>query len=189
MPTAASSSISKRAFGSLISRITDIMVTLLPDPDSPTMPSVSPSDRVSDTPSTALTRPSSVRKETLRSRTSSSGSPVMAPPSCGPSCGPDPRIEPGVADVDEGVGQHDEERPVHHGGHDRRQVEVGQGLIGEIADPVDAEDHLGEQRPAGDQGPEVKPEQAHERDHGGAQRVPQQHLPLGDPLRAGGPDE
>ena len=65
-----------RAFGSVMSRITDIMVTLLPEPDSPTMPSVSPSARVRDTPSTAWTVPSSVRNETLRLRTSSSGSAI-----------------------------------------------------------------------------------------------------------------
>jgi hypothetical protein len=37
-------------------------VTDLPDPDSPTMPSVSPGWRENETPSTALTRPSSVGK-------------------------------------------------------------------------------------------------------------------------------
>src|SRR5437763_2728960 len=163
------------------------MVTLLPEPDSPTMPSVSPSDRMSDTPSTALTRPSSVRKETLRSRTSSSGSAVMA--AVPPSCRPDPRVEPGVADVDDGVGQHDEEGPVNHGGYDRRQVEVVQCLVGEVAHPVDAEHHLGEQSRSRDQGTEVQPEQAHERDHGRPQRVPEQHLPLGDALGTSGPDE
>ena len=52
----------------MISRITDIIVTLLPEPDSPTIPSTSPFASVKQTPSTALTRPSSVRKETLRSR-------------------------------------------------------------------------------------------------------------------------
>ena len=37
-------------------------VTLFPEPDSPTMPSVSPRSRVNETPSTALTTPSSVWK-------------------------------------------------------------------------------------------------------------------------------
>ena len=37
-------------------------VTLLPEPDSPTMPSVLPSSTVNETPSTALTIPSSVLK-------------------------------------------------------------------------------------------------------------------------------
>ena len=51
----------------------DITVTLLPEPDSPTMPSTSPGATSNETPSTARTSPSSVRKETRRSRTSSSG--------------------------------------------------------------------------------------------------------------------
>src|SRR4051812_50230120 len=56
-----------------MSRRTDIIVTLLPEPDSPTIPSTSPWPSVNETPSTARTTPSSVLKETLRSRTSRSG--------------------------------------------------------------------------------------------------------------------
>jgi len=56
-----------------MSRSTDIIVTLLPEPDSPTIPSTSPWPSVNETPSTARTTPSSVLKETLRSRTSSRG--------------------------------------------------------------------------------------------------------------------
>src|SRR5215472_13457077 len=108
---------SKVALGSTISRITDIIVTLLPEPDSPTMPSVSPSATVKDTPSTALTTPSSVRKLTLRLRTSSSGSAITTPPSGRPHS----RIERGIRDVHQGVRHHDEERPVDHCRHDRRQ--------------------------------------------------------------------
>ena len=58
---------SNTAFGSMMSRITDIIVTLLPEPDSPTMPTTSPFATEKLTPSTARTRPSSVRNETLRS--------------------------------------------------------------------------------------------------------------------------
>ncbi len=47
-------------------------VTLLPQPDSPTMPSVWPFSTVKLTPSTALTMPSSVRKYVFRSLTSRS---------------------------------------------------------------------------------------------------------------------
>src|SRR5918911_5260014 len=54
--------------------ITVSQVTLLPDPDSPTTPSVSPGEMASETPSTAFTTPSSVGKWTLRSFTSSRGS-------------------------------------------------------------------------------------------------------------------
>ena len=42
-------------------------VTLLPQPDSPTIPSVLPFSIEKETPSTALTIPSSVRKCVLRS--------------------------------------------------------------------------------------------------------------------------
>src|SRR5262249_62318822 len=67
-------------FGSVISRITDIIVTLLPDPDSPTIPTTSPSPTVKETPSTARTIPSSVRNETWRSLTSSRGSAGISGP-------------------------------------------------------------------------------------------------------------
>ena len=40
----------------------DIIVTLFPEPDSPTTPSVSPGRISNDTPSTAFTIPSSVLK-------------------------------------------------------------------------------------------------------------------------------
>ena len=46
--------------GSSISRISDRAATVLPDPDSPTIPSVSPAATEKLTPSTARTTPSSV---------------------------------------------------------------------------------------------------------------------------------
>ena len=52
--------------GSGISRITERLVTDLPLPDSPTMPSVSPFLSSKLMPSTALTMPSSVAKYVLR---------------------------------------------------------------------------------------------------------------------------
>ncbi len=45
--------------------------TLLPEPDSPTMPSVCPASTEKDTPRTACTTPSGVRNDTYRSCTSS----------------------------------------------------------------------------------------------------------------------
>ena len=51
----------------------DIIVTLFPEPDSPTTPSVWPGRTENETPSTALTMPSSVLKYVRRSRTSRSG--------------------------------------------------------------------------------------------------------------------
>src|SRR3954471_8618655 len=47
-------------------------VTLLPQPDSPTMPRVRPRSRLKSTPSTARTSPSSESKTVVRPRTSSS---------------------------------------------------------------------------------------------------------------------
>jgi hypothetical protein len=44
------------------SRITESAVTLLPHPDSPTIPSVSPGNTSSETPSTARVIPSTVKK-------------------------------------------------------------------------------------------------------------------------------
>src|ERR1700755_494808 len=52
----------------------DLAQTLLPEPDSPTMPSVSPACRSKLTPSTARTGPESVRNQVRRSRTCSNGS-------------------------------------------------------------------------------------------------------------------
>jgi hypothetical protein len=51
-----------RPGGVAIRRITERLVTDLPEPDSPTTPSVSPLSRWKLTPSTALTVPSSVSK-------------------------------------------------------------------------------------------------------------------------------
>ena len=51
-------------------------VTVLPEPDSPTMPTTSFSAMSNDTPSTAFTTPRSVVNRTRMSRTDSSGLPA-----------------------------------------------------------------------------------------------------------------
>ena len=51
-----------RPGGSATRRSTDSAVTLLPQPDSPTTPSVSPIRTVKETPSTARTTPAAVKK-------------------------------------------------------------------------------------------------------------------------------
>ena len=57
----------------------DSAVTLLPQPDSPTMPSVRPASRPKLTPSTAANSPPSIVKRVVRSRTSSrDGPPTLA---------------------------------------------------------------------------------------------------------------
>src|SRR6202035_3014269 len=52
--------------GSSSSRMIDFAVTLLPEPDSPTMPSVSPGRNEKLTPSTARTTPVSVKNHVCR---------------------------------------------------------------------------------------------------------------------------
>ena len=61
-------------------------------------------------------------------------------------------------------------------------------VVGQLADPVQAEHHLGEQRAAADERAEVEAEEADERDQRRAQRVAEQHAPLRQPLGARGPD-
>src|SRR5436190_8419973 len=148
-----STSPSTTAFGSRIRRITAIIETVLPEPDSPTTPTTSPSATESERRSTARTIPFSVRNETLRSRTSNNASGTAHP-----------RIEPGVHEIDERVREHDEERRVDHGREDHRQVEVLQRVERQLADPVQAEHDLGEERPAAHERAEVEPEEADERD-------------------------
>ena len=76
-------------------------VTLLPHPDSPTIPSVSPAATLNETPLTAWIVPRSVQKWTWRSSTASSGSPLAgvvvptAPAASGPG-GSDTAAELGV---------------------------------------------------------------------------------------------
>jgi hypothetical protein len=67
---------SKRAFTPRVRPSIVIAVTLLPEPDSPTIPSTWPRSSVNETPSTALTTPSSVANWTLRPLTSSSRSAI-----------------------------------------------------------------------------------------------------------------
>ena len=71
-------------------------LTLLPEPDSPTTPRVSPGSIENETPSTALTNPSSVGKWTLRSLTSRSGNRLI-------DVVPHPRVQERVDDVHEEV--------------------------------------------------------------------------------------
>ena len=72
---------SNLAFGPRVSPISVIAVTDLPEPDSPTIATISPAATENETPSTAWTTPSSVANETLSPSTFSSGaaSPVVIP--------------------------------------------------------------------------------------------------------------
>src|SRR5262245_25155356 len=98
-------------------------VTLLPLPDSPTMPSVFPFSMLKLTPSTALTIPSSVSKYVFRSLTSSSAIDVSSSPRFrGALRQPDPRVYPGVQDVDDEVEDDDGQCSEHHHAHYDRQI-------------------------------------------------------------------
>ncbi len=61
-----------RPGGSIRPRI-EKPVTVLPEPDSPTSPMISPGDRSNDTPSTALIAPARVANSVRRSRTERRG--------------------------------------------------------------------------------------------------------------------
>src|SRR3954467_13535959 len=164
-----------------MSRITVNIATVLPEPDSPTMPSTSPRAIENDTPSTARTSPLSVLKETLRSRTSSSGS--------GSGSGmTDARVEQCIDEVDGGVDDDDEEGGVDDRRHDHGQVELLQRLVRQPAEPVQVEHDLDEERASADQGAEVEPEEAHEGDQRRTQRVPEKDAPFAQALGVRRPD-
>src|SRR5512133_3549398 len=74
LPLKSASPRTMRPGGWGISPRIDIVLTLLPEPDSPTIPSVSPGKRSYEMPSTACTTPSSVVNSTTRSRIERSGS-------------------------------------------------------------------------------------------------------------------
>src|SRR5262245_12147590 len=148
----------------LIRPMTVRKLTLLPEPDSPTMPSVSPGWIENETPSTALTIPSSVGKWTRRSLTSRSGS-AIAPtvPLAGRiSRVPHPGVEEGVDDVDHQVGERHEERRHDRHVQDRVQVPPGHGVDREVPETLDVEDGLGDDRP-GEEAGQVQNEHGQER--------------------------
>src|ERR1700752_292863 len=73
LPSNRTSPASIRPGGDGIKRMTESAVTLLPDPDSPTMATVSPARTSKDTWSTAVRRPRSLLKRVVRLRTCSRG--------------------------------------------------------------------------------------------------------------------
>src|ERR1035437_50040 len=100
-----------RPAGAGSSRITARFVTLLPQPDSPTRPSVSPSSRSKETPFTAWTVPSWVRNRTIRSRTDRRATPLPLQARVESPAQPvAQQIEPDGADHDRGTREEDEVR-------------------------------------------------------------------------------
>src|SRR6185436_2959040 len=75
-PSSRMAPLTMRAAGRGTSRRSDSAVMVFPQPDSPTMPSVSPSRREKLTPSTALTTPLRVKQYVRRSSTSRMTSPI-----------------------------------------------------------------------------------------------------------------
>src|SRR5213594_4035528 len=111
------------AFGSLMMPTTLNSDIVLPEPDSPTMPTISRGAMRKEIPSTARTSPRSVRNETERSRTSSSaGSAFKA----------HPRIEYDIDEIDKRIGRDHKKGCVHHIGHDHRQIQVLERVIGQL---------------------------------------------------------
>src|SRR5689334_9567198 len=175
----------KREFGERVRPINVITVTDFPEPDSPTIATVSPRLTVNETPLTARSRPSSVANETSRSSISSSCSFIQSS-SPRPLAGdPDPGIEQRVHHVGEGAEQHDEEGGEHRAHHDRRDVEVADRLSFVLADAWKVEHGLGDQRGAAKQGGEVQPEQGDDRHQRVTQHMAGEHLPLAQALGPG----
>src|SRR5437868_4443787 len=123
-------------------------VTLLPEPDSPTMPRVWPLSTLNETPSTARTTPSSVLKYVFRSLTSSSAisrssdaeKRARAAPGVlqgGPSLAkPNTWVDHRVQQVDQQVERDDAEGREHDHPLLRRQVEILDCLDRGLAEPL-----------------------------------------------------
>ena len=100
-------------------------VTLLPEPDSPTIASTSPGARSKRDAVDRLQQPAfGGEADPQVARRESSAAALIAPTVPEPH----PRVEVGVGDVDEGVEEDDEEGAEEGDRHDRRQVEVGRSL-------------------------------------------------------------
>src|SRR2546427_11639839 len=95
-------------------RMSERAVTVLPQPDSPTSPSVSPAASSKDTPSTARTTPSRLKNCVCRSLTArSSGTPLPFPSKAAETTGQCLGLQPrdecvARAVADAGEGQHED---------------------------------------------------------------------------------
>src|ERR1044072_3697837 len=176
-PASTSSSPSSRpepesaALGELVRPTIVCAATLLPAPDSPTIATTSPAPSSNETPSTACSTPRSVLNETFRSATESRGTVPVAGLAIGALPEPHARVELRVGDVDQRVEDDDEEGAEQGHGHQRRQAEPFHGFRRILADPVQAEQLLGEDRAAADHGAEVEAEEGDDRDQRVAQDV------------------
>ena len=147
-------------------------VTLLPEPDSPTMPSVLPSlDRERD----AVDRlhDAVVRLEV--------GPEVVDLEESASSVEADARIDEGVGNVDHDVEDDDAERREDDDALDHRQVEVSRAWTASRPRPGQAEDRLGEDG-AAERDADVHPEHRHDRQERVAEHVVRITCGSGAPL-------
>src|SRR5712691_5610639 len=129
------------------------------------------------------------------SKTSSAPGGATTPPPAaaaatgvGPGCVSgiaNPRVEVAVDDVGEQVGEDDDDRGHEQPRHDGVEVELVE-LVAEVeAHAVEAEDRLGDDRPA-EQAADVERDHGHERDEGVAEDVLHDHAPFRKALRPRG---
>src|SRR5918992_4588607 len=154
-------------------------VTLLPDPDSPTTPRVSPWSTEKEIPSTALTSPSSVGKWTRRSLTWRRGSANLRVPYS--------RIQERVDHVNDQIGHHDEERRHDGDAHDDGEILGPDALDRVFPDPIEVEHGLRDDGPT-EQVPQIHAEHGDHGGQGGPKPVLEDDPPLRQPLGSGGPD-
>src|SRR5436190_2619764 len=153
-------------------------VTLFPEPDSPTTPSVSPRSSWKLTPETALTIPSSVRKRVCRSVTSRIATSGREP---------DSRIEPRVRDVDEEVEDDHGQRREDDDPDDDGEVVPVRRLDQLCAEPAQVEHRLGEDG-AAEREADVHTEDRHDRQQAVAQHMLEQNARAAGSFRPRRPD-
>src|SRR5689334_15833238 len=112
------------AFGSLIRPTMLSSVTVLPQPDSPTTLTISCELMVKETPLTARTNPCWVRKETLRSFTSSRDI-VPCPAALSAAYA---GVEDCIGHIHHEIRADHEERRVDDGGQDHREIQALQRI-------------------------------------------------------------
>ena len=166
-------------------------VTLLPEPDSPTIASTSPGFELEGDPVDRLhaavfggeADPQAVdREQRAAAGARRDGCGLRGGAHAAEVPEPDARVEVGVGDVDQDVEEDDEEGAEERHRHDRGEVLLFQRFRGEQADAFDVEERLGDDRAAADQHAEVEPEQGDHRDQRVAQHVLGHHPALLSPL-------
>src|SRR6201991_2828333 len=123
-------------------------VTLLPEPDSPTMPRVLPFSSVNEDSVTAWTMPSSVSNRIVRSFTSRKGRGVGVPMDIRlPLSGqPHARVDHAVHEVDDEISENNEERCDQRDAQDNRQIVAANRGERLVTKATQVEDVLGEDR-------------------------------------------